>query len=256
MSRYDAWRLAVGTLTVCPVRPPSAVDRGTARAAMLLAPLAVLPLGVVAGAIWWAADLVDLPALVAGLLVVGALALGTRVMHWDGLSDVADGLTASYDRERSLAVMKTGTSGPAGTVAVVVVAGLQAGALGGLSGQAGPGSTALLVGLCVCASRAALTACCLRGVPAARSDGLGVTFAGVVPRSAAVLPWLAAAALLAVAGHGAGLDWWRGPLAVALALAVVVLLLIRCRLRLGGVTGDVFGAAVELGLATLLVALA
>ena len=44
--------------------------------------------------------------------------------------------------------------------------------------------------------------------------------------------------------------------AVALAVAVVLLLVWRTTRRLGGVTGDVFGAAVELALATLLVAVA
>ncbi|MEZ5159525.1 MAG: hypothetical protein R2709_01430 [Marmoricola sp.] len=39
----DAWRLAVGTLTAVPVRPPMTVDRRRAGLAMLLAPLAVLP---------------------------------------------------------------------------------------------------------------------------------------------------------------------------------------------------------------------
>ena len=42
----DAWRLAVGTLTAVPVRPPKAVDRRRAGLAMLLSPIAVLPLGL------------------------------------------------------------------------------------------------------------------------------------------------------------------------------------------------------------------
>jgi adenosylcobinamide-GDP ribazoletransferase len=51
------------------------------------------------------------------------------------------------------------------------------------------------------------------------------------------------------------IEWWRGPLAVVLAAAVVLVLIARATRRLGGVTGDVFGAAVELALATLLVVL-
>jgi len=249
----DAWRLAVGTLTTWPVRPPRGVDRATAGTAMVIAPLAVLPLGVAATVVTWVGARAGLPDLLVGLLVVGALALGTRVMHWDGLSDVADGLTASYDRERSLAVMKTGTSGPAGGVAVVVVAGLQAvgfGALpGGLAGAA-------LAGVAVCAARAVLALCCLRGVPPARPDGLGGAFAGSVPGVAVGGVWLVAGAALVATGEAAGLGWWRGLLAAGLALAVVGLLLLRAVRRLGGITGDVLGAAVELALAALLVGLA
>jgi adenosylcobinamide-GDP ribazoletransferase len=44
--------------------------------------------------------------------------------------------------------------------------------------------------------------------------------------------------------------------AVGLAALVVVLLVVRAVRRFGGVTGDVFGAAIELALATLLLALA
>jgi len=220
---------------------------------MLLAPVAAVPLAVLVAVVLQLARGASLPALVGGVLAVATLALGTRVMHWDGLSDVADGLTASYDAERSLAVMKTGTSGPAGTVAVVLVTGLQAAAFAGL-----PGSLrgAVLAGTVVCASRGALAVCCVHGVRPARPGGLGATFAGTVPRAAALALWLVVAAALVAAAALTGLPWWRGAVAAVAALLVVGALLLRVHRRLGGVTGDVFGAAIELALAALLVALA
>jgi len=249
----DGWRLALGTLTAIPVAPPRLVDRRRAQVAMLVAPLAAVPLGVVAAIILELARLAGLPSLLGGVLAVGALALGTRVMHWDGLSDVADGLTASYDAARSLAVMKTGTSGPAGTVAVVLVAGAQAAALAGLPATL---TGAVLAGAAVCVGRAALAVCCLRGVPSARPDGLGAAFAGTVPRVAAMVVWLVLAAALAAVATLAGLPWWRGLVAAGIALVVLGALVQRVTRRFGGVTGDVFGAGVELASAALLVALA
>ena len=174
----DGWLLATGTLTAVRVPPPSRVDRAVAGTAMVLAPLAALPLAVAAGVVVWLADLVDLPALATAYVVLLALALGTRAFHWDGLADTADGLTASYSAERSLEVMRTGPVGPAGVVAVVLVSGLQA---AGLAAVVRHEHAWWAVALLVCASRSALALACARGVPAARTDGLGATHIGAVP---------------------------------------------------------------------------
>ncbi|MBZ5734066.1 adenosylcobinamide-GDP ribazoletransferase [Nocardioides sp. TRM66260-LWL] len=266
----DAWRLAVGTLTVLRVAPPATVDRRRAGLAMVLAPLAVAPLGVAAAAVVLVGTRLGLAPLVIGLLVVGALALGSRALHLDGLADLADGLTASYDRERSLAVMRSGTAGPAGVVTLVVVLGLQAAGVAaivvssrGETGSAVP--AALLVGVAVAVSRSALAMACVRGVPGARADGLGSAFVGTVAPVAAVAGWLAGGLVLGLLASGWPSDGalWRpwgdarllGLAAVGAAAAVSGLVLRRATARLGGVTGDVFGACVELALTALLVVL-
>lgn len=252
----DAWRLAAGTLVAWwPAAPPRAVDRRRAGAAMLLAPAAVLPLGVLAGVVVWLGCAAGLPPTLLGLLAVGALALGTRALHLDGLADLADGLTASYDRERSLAVMRSGTAGPAGVVALIVVLGVQTGGIAGLAGTGSGWRSGLLTAVAVAASRGALVLCCRSGVPGARSDGLGRTFVGTVPTDAAVALWLVLTAALTAAAVEAGLAWWHGPLAAGLAVGVVLVVVARARRRLGGVTGDVFGAGVELALAAVLLGL-
>ena len=192
---------------------------------MLLAPLAAVPLGLLVVAVLAAGEALDLPPLATGFLAVGALAAGSRALHWDGLSDTVDGLTASYDAQRSLDVMKSGTSGPAGVLASVVVAGVQATAITALR------EDLLLVGVLVCLSRCALWIVCCTRVPAARPDGLGVGFTGTVPVPIAILGGL----LLSVTG---GL--------------VVAAFVVRTTQRFGGATGDVMGAAIELALATTL----
>lgn len=251
----DAWRLALGTLSALPTRPPGVVDRRRAGIAMVLAPLAVLPLGLAVAAVVVVGDLTGLSPLPVALLALGAAVLGTRGFHLDGLSDVADGLAASYDRQRSLEVMKTGTSGPAGGVALFLVLGLQTAGLAGV--VAGPETwrAAALAGVAVCVSRAALVVCCVRGVGPARADGLGRIYTQTVAPAVATGVWVAVAFVLALVAAWAGLDWWRGVLATGLALAVVVAVVARSVSRFGGVTGDVFGASIELALASLLVGL-
>jgi adenosylcobinamide-GDP ribazoletransferase len=105
----------------------------------------------------------------------------------------------------------------------------------------------------VCTSRVALTITCARGVPAARPDGLGASHAGSVPRPVVVAAWLAAGAASAAAITWAGGTWWHVALGFVVAAATVGLLVLRATRRLGGVTGDVFGAAIETTLAILLV---
>jgi adenosylcobinamide-GDP ribazoletransferase len=73
------------------------------------------------------------------------------------------------------------------------------------------------------------------------------------------VPVVVAAAVFVVAAGAAGLapgfPWWRGVLAVAAGYFVAGVLLARCVRRLGGITGDVLGACVEVGAAAALVTL-
>lgn len=244
----DGWRLAIGTLTALPVPPPSVVDARTARIAVLLAPLAVAPLGLAVGAVLWLAGHFDVAPAAAGLLAVGVLVLGSRAFHVDGLADTADGLTASYDRERSLAVMKSGSVGPAGASAIVVVLGLQAVGFAELVG------CPLAAVILICLSRGVLALACMAGIPPADGDGLRAPFAGCVPTPLAVGFWIGIATVGALALGALDLPWRHVLAGFGIATLLVALLLRRATTRLGGVTGDLFGASIELTLATLVVA--
>ncbi len=245
----DALRLSVGTLTVVPSGAIAEIDRRTAARAMIIAPLAVLPLAAAVAAVGWLGWLLGLPALAVGLFMVGGLALGSRALHLDGLADTVDGFGSGWTAERSLMVMRRGDVGPMGAVALIVVIGLQAVSMGelvrGLSG-------ALLVGAAICCSRAALTLTCLRGVPAARDDGLGVAVANSVPRPAAALSWLVVLLIMTGAAQLSGHSPFNGSLAVVAASLAVGVLVYRSVRRLGGITGDVMGAAIEIAFTVMI----
>ncbi len=145
----NALRLAFGTLTVLPVRPPS-VDRGTAGRAMVLAPLVGLVLGLVA---CLPLLLTESSPLLSAVLTVGAVALLTRGLHLDGLADTADGLGSGRPASDALAVMRKGDVGPFGVVTLVIVLLAQVAALAQLV-AAGDGAVALVTALVV--SRLAL----------------------------------------------------------------------------------------------------
>lgn len=235
---------AVGLLTVLPV-PGSRFERRSAPAMMLWAPVAVMPIAIVVAAVSWYARVLQAPALVAGLIGLAVLALGTRALHLDGLADTVDGFGAGWDRQRALSIMHSGDIGPMGTVALIIVAGLQAYGYGTLAADP-PG--ALVVAVIICLSRTALAICCTRPVPSARPDGLGATVAGSVSVPAVVIIGLVSVVVLAGVGilHRGPSGAQVGVIAGLAGYAGCLVLVRHAVRRLGGVTGDVMGAAVEI----------
>ncbi len=219
---------------------------------MLLAPVVVLPLLVAAGLTGLLSSALGIPATVTAVLVIGLLVLLTRAIHLDGLADTADGLSASYERERALVVMRTGDVGPSGVAAVALTLLLQAAALASLLAD---GHGMVLAGCALLASRHTLAWACRRGVPAARAEGLGATMAGSVAAPALGTVVLVLAVLTGAVSAWTG-AWWHGPVVLAVAVTTSALITRRALARLGGVTGDVLGAGVELSLAAALIAAA
>lgn len=238
-------RLALSWLTIVPAGRPVEVDRALARQALYWAPVVGAGLGLLAVGLLTALHAMGAPSLLAGLVVVAALAGLTRAMHLDGLADTADGLGCYGGPQRALEVMRDGTTGPFGVIALVLVVSMQAAALGALAETGRP----IPVVLALVASRAAFGWCARIGVPAARATGLGAAVAGGQP-AAVPAAWsviLLAAGLVAVPGRP-----WQGTLAVAAAALVIVATSAHTHRRLGGVTGDVLGAAAELSTTVIL----
>lgn len=260
MSLDAGLRLAVGTFTRIPSGEVS-TSPAAARSALLLAPLAVVPLAALAGLVAAAVE-IGLPPLVAAGLVLGVLAHGSRGMHLDGLADTVDGLGAGWDRERALAVMRSGDVGPMGVVALVVVLVVQAAAVAGLLAHGWRG--ALVVAALVVASRATCAAMCTTGTTAAPGSSLGRAFVGTVPAAAAWLLLVVVALVVLAAcwplASGTGTEALRvgvgAVLAVLLSTRLVLVLRHRAVRTFGGVGGDVLGAGVEVALTASLVVMA
>lgn len=267
----DWARLALGTLTIVRVSPPRATDtvgattaiaQSTARGAMLAAPLVGLLLAAPAALLVWGAGR---SPLLASALVIALLALLTRGLHLDGLADTADGLGSGKPREGALTIMRQSDIGPFGVATLVLTVLVQTAALNTIviSGRDFPGYAPLAVAVALVVSRAALPLACRSGIPAARPGGLGAAVAGSVPTWAAggvsaLVVAMAAAASFWAAGFSAG-DPFSAPgwaLAAVLGLGAGILVTRRCVARLGGVTGDTLGAAVEVTMTVTLVVLA
>jgi adenosylcobinamide-GDP ribazoletransferase len=229
---------SLALLTVLPVgRRPLALPTGVAALAFPL--VGGLIGGLLLGADWLLGR--ALPEAPRAALTVLAWAAVTGALHLDGLADTADGLMVPGDRTRRLQAMADPRVGAFGAVAVAGLLLLKWSALLGLEGRLRLGG--LLLGPTLARAAVLLPMALL---PPARSGGMGALASHGLGLAVALLAngLLAALALLPFFPWGPALA-----LGAALACLGVGLLALR---RLGGVTGDVLGAGIELAEATVL----
>jgi adenosylcobinamide-GDP ribazoletransferase len=255
----DALRLAIGTLCRIPVPAPRGIDARTAGRAMLLAPLVGAALALVVGTAVQVGAVATAPAmspLLWAALGVGALAFLTRGMHLDGLADTADALGSARPSDEALAIARRSDIGPFGVMSLVLLLLVQVAAYSGLVAA---GSAALGLVAAVGTGRLAATLACVQGIPAARRDGLGATFAGSVAPWAFALAAVAWTALCATAaslgGRQAAISPWSATVAILVGLVFGALAVRVGVRRLGGITGDVLGATIEITTGVVLVIL-
>jgi adenosylcobinamide-GDP ribazoletransferase len=224
---------AIGFLTRLPLRREPLSASEFASAAVWFPLVGAALGGVIAGIALGLAQI--LPALLAAALAIAFELALTGALHVDGLADSADGL-AGRNPERSLEIMRDHSLGAYGASALALDLLAKAAALGALA----EAHMVLPVVAAYAVSRAAplpLTVI----LPYARSDGgAGRSLSeGLGIRGALI--GVALATVIAVATTGA---WALGPLACLALISAAVGAL--ARRRLGGVTGDTMGAAIEL----------
>ena len=190
--------------------------------------------GVYAGA------LQVLPALPAAAVAVTAGVLLTGAFHEDGLADTADALGA-WEPEEARRILKDPTHGTYGVSALVLVLVTRVGALSALGGW-----TALAVLPAAHALGRAAALGLLGAVPAATDEGLGASYAAHVGRRQLLWVGLAGMALGAAAAGA-----WVVPAAALAAIGAGEVGRVGAR-RVGGVTGDVLGAAEQVAEALVL----
>jgi adenosylcobinamide-GDP ribazoletransferase len=237
---------AVGFLTTIPVPGAGSWPPGVAGFSVVFFPAVGLLLGAISmGLAWVVLDRLALPPHpLWALALVGVQAILTGALHLDGLSDVVDGLGGSRgDRERALGIMKDPRIGAFGVVALVLVILAKGVAMDEVLRS--PGRKAMLLAYPVVARLGA--GLLVVFLPCARTTGLAHTFHREAHWTAAL-----ATALLTI-----GLLWaeeWATvvPAACGLGVGLAAGLYIAARLR--GLTGDGYGAAIELGELAFLVA--
>jgi len=204
--------------------------------------------GLLIGALLVGIDRLATRALPVGsvdVMLVVALALITGGLHLDGLADAADGLFGGYTPRRRLEIMH---DVHAGSFAIIAIASALALKWAGLAAL--PQSVrieALLVVPCV-ARFAVLFS--IVAFPYARVEGMGAIQHDRAGAGALAVGG-ATAAIVAIALLGLG-----GVYALALAVAVAFAVALVARRMVGGMTGDLYGATVEIAEIALLLFIA
>lgn len=243
---WHDFRIAVGFLTILPIGPSADIDdhRAGLRFGARAFPLAGLVIGLFGAMVYAIAHMLHLPPEAAGFIAIGAMTVLTGAIHEDGLADMADGAMAREHMPERLAIMRDSRIGTFGTLSLIIVVGIKTGIIGaiGWPDQVAP----LLIG-CAAASRAVLPAM-MRVMRPARGDGLA--FAAGRPEEnqvvmAAVLGGVFALLLLGLAA---------GLVAIVAGIAAAATVAWIAQKRLGGVTGDVLGAAQQVTEAAMMLA--
>jgi adenosylcobinamide-GDP ribazoletransferase len=197
--------------------------------------------GALGAGVLGAALLAGLPAQFAAALAIAVTVLVTGGLHEDGLADVADGFGGGQSTARKLEIMRDSRIGSYGTLALVLTLLARVLALGSLANFGAIGAAMMALIAIEGASRAGLPLM-LRVMPSARTQGLGQSAAAGVTgqRSAAALAFGAAGLILCLGPQAA--------LVVAICMGAVQLGLGMIAMRqIGGQTGDVLGAAQQIG---------
>ncbi len=235
-------RLAASFLTILPVGPTIAASPAEVAASFGWFPLVGFGIGLVLCAIDWMLAPIFGNAMRAVLIVL-ILTVLTGGLHLDGLADTADALGAGRDRARVLEILRDSRIGSFGTIALIFVIVLKVFALAGAGGAQRYAAIYMAPGL----GRWTMVALA-SGLDYLRPEGAGSAMLSRDHRRNLKIATLTAAIALV-------------PLVTLHALrACVIAALATLALRsfyrrwVGGVTGDLIGAAGEIVETAVLIA--
>ena len=232
-------RLALAFLTILPLGPRSAVARESVRESFAWFPICGFMIGAALAAEDWLLGLMfgstPKSILLRSILIVLSLTVLTGAVHLDGLADTADALGAGRDRERALAIMRDSATGSFGAIALFFVLALKTAALAAIVGHRRSAALYLAPGL----ARWAMVAVS-RGLGYLRAQGAGAALLEADANGSFAFASITTLAAVLIVPS-------RRMLGACAACAIAALALRGFYRRwVGGMTGDLIGAAGEM----------
>lgn len=182
--------------------------------------------------------------LLTGAVGFSALILLTGGIHCDGLMDSADGLFSGREREKILEIMKDSRAGSFGVVSMILVAALDVATLAELAKFS---TAAICAAIFSAPIIGRLMMVATIGIfPYARREGMGKAFAQFTTRRTVIFATIEAIIFLAA------LNFFDVKFFVTALLATLGASLVTWQFasfsteKIGGVTGDIYGAVTTL----------
>ncbi len=180
-----------------------------------------------------------LPTFYAGLIFLLTVAL-TGGIHCDGFMDTFDGLFSGRDRERMLEIMKDSRVGAFGVVSFVTLALIEIATLGELAGLS---TENLLTAIYAMPIVGRLMMVFVIGLfPYARASGMGKAFSDRTDGRTMIFSTVEAIILLAPLMIASGEIFLTALMGSMMAFMYAFYFGYYAKKKLGGVTGDIYGA--------------
>ncbi len=200
-------------------------------------------LGIFYAAIVGAINLLNLP-LLTGAVGFSSLIILTGGIHCDGLMDSADGLFSGREREKILEIMKDSRAGSFGVVSMILVAAIEISALAELAKLSTWWLCAAIFSAPIIARLMMVVT--IGSFPYARKSGMGKSFAKFTTRRTIIFAAAETFLLLLPLNFISEIFLFCAAAANLVALIVAWRFATFATEKIGGVTGDIYGAVTTL----------
>jgi len=226
---------ALSFLTILPCGKRLPTEEKEMARSMAFFPLVGLVIGLLLAIGYYLFSFI-LPKSLTLWLTLGLLALLTRGLHLDGFADTIDGLACGGPREKILEVMRDSRIGAFGVISLILLIGAKYLTLDQISTRSIPYSLMLMVVM----GRNSMVLVCYRSPYARSGEGLAKPFAENLGVREMILSFASASGIVLLLMGLKGIVVF---LAICLFCLGYRFFFIK---KLGGVTGDILGAANEL----------
>jgi adenosylcobinamide-GDP ribazoletransferase len=201
---------------------------------MVLSPVVGLLIGIILGFIYYFAHMSDKQMFAAVAVVIAEIAI-TGGLHLDGVADTFDGIFSNRPKDKIIEIMKDSRIGTNGTIALILVILSKTAILFSIDGSQ------LFYFLFALPAVSRMNILWAAGIfDYAAKDGMGkavVKFTGIKEISiATAITFVISAIFLR----------WAALVVVPAAIAFTLIFCMHVKKKIGGITGDILGAIIEL----------